>query len=81
LAIAPGDYGYQNDGQWRQVSIPISNLIAAGAPAFGYAGSPSAVLDLTRVTNVFVIGDRYSVTLNSTGSTTPLLIDNVYWSR
>ena len=81
LAIASGEYGYLNDGQWRQVSIPISQITAAGAPAFGYSGSPSAVLDLTRVTNVFVIGDRYAVTRNSAGVTTPILIDNVYWSR
>ena len=81
LAISPGSHGYQNDGQWHQVSIPLQSIIAAGAPAFGYAGSPTAVLDLTRVTNVFVIGDRFGITLNASGAKPSILLDNIYWSR
>jgi exo-beta-1,3-glucanase (GH17 family) len=81
LAISPGEYGYRADGTWSQVSVPIQAIMAQGARSPVNPGSAAAVLDMTRVTNVFVIGDRYSVTGNGAGNTTPILIDNIFWSR
>jgi exo-beta-1,3-glucanase (GH17 family) len=80
-AIDASEYGYARDGQWHQVSIPVADLIQRGAPAFGMAGS--VALDLTRVTNVFVIADRYGVTGKAEGSDirTPIDIDLIYWTR
>ena len=65
-------YGYINDGNWHQVSIPISAFTAAGAK-----------FDLNKVTNSFVIADIYAQTGNtaSRGSTTKVFIDAVYWSK
>jgi exo-beta-1,3-glucanase (GH17 family) len=64
-------YGYRNDGQWHQVSIPIKDFVAAGG-----------VFDLTKVTNTFVIADIYDRTGNaSRGDTTKVFIDAVYWSK
>ena len=65
-------YGYINDGNWHQVSIPISAFTAAG-------GS----FDLTKLTNAFVIADIYDRTGNSAikGNTTKVFIDAVYWSK
>ena len=65
-------YGYINDGNWHQVSIPISAFTAAGAK-----------FDLNKVTNTFVIADIYDQTGNtaSRGSTTKVFIDAVYWSK
>ena len=75
-------YGFINDGQWRQVSIPISAIKAAGAPAFGNT-APTARFDLTKVTNPFVINDVYDASGNTTikGNTTKIYIDNIYWSK
>ena len=83
LKLDPGQYGYQNDGQWRQVSIPISAITPAGAMAFGMTNPALSKLDLSKVTNPFVIADRYAVTGKSQGANvrTPIVIDNVYWSR
>ena len=78
LAISPGQYNYTADGQWHRVSIPISALKAAGAPAFGVNGS---VLDLTKVTNPFVIADRYDKTGNSSGPKPSILVDAIFWSK
>jgi len=78
LPLASGSYGYVNDGNWRQVSIPISAIMAKGAPAYGMPGS--ATLDMTKVQSLFVIADRYAVTGNS-GVTTPIKIDAIYWSK
>ncbi len=63
-------YGYVNDGNWHQVSIPISAFTAAGGK-----------FDLTKVTNTLVVADIYDKTLNAKGSTTKLFIDAVYWSK
>jgi exo-beta-1,3-glucanase (GH17 family) len=64
-------YGFINDGQWHEVSIPISALAAAGTP-----------LDLTKVTNTFVIADIYDRTGNAArGDTTKVFIDAVFWSK
>lgn len=79
LPIAAGQYGYQNDGAWHQVSIPVADIVARAAPAFGQPAS--AALDMTLVTNGFVIADRYATTGNAAGARTPVLIDNVFWSQ
>ncbi|MEW6707872.1 MAG: hypothetical protein AB1430_23755 [Pseudomonadota bacterium] len=79
LAIAPGEFGYQNDGAWHQVSVPISAIKARAAPAFGQP--PTATLDMARVTSAFVIADRYGLTGNAGGSTAPILVDRIYWER
>ena len=64
-------YGYINDGQWHQVSIPISAFTAAGAK-----------FDLTKVTEPLVIADIYDKTGNAArGNTTKVFVDAVYWSR
>jgi exo-beta-1,3-glucanase (GH17 family) len=79
LAIAPGEYGYGNDGAWHQVSVPISAIKAKAAPAFGQP--PSATLDMAHVSSGFVIADRYGVTGNAGGSTVPILVDRIYWDH
>lgn len=79
LPISPGQYGYQNDGQWHTVSIPISDIAANSAPAFGQP--VTATLNMAQVTNGFVIADRYAVTGNAAGATTKILIDDVHWSK
>lgn len=74
-------YGYANDGQWQQVSIPLADIIARGAPAYGMPGS--VTLNLSQVTNPFVVADRYGVTGKAQGSNvvTPIDVDRVYWTR
>jgi exo-beta-1,3-glucanase (GH17 family) len=83
LAIEPGQYGYQNDGNWHQVSIPINMITPRGAMAFGMTDPTRARLDMTKVTNPFVIADRYAVTGKAQNSniTTKIYIDNIFWSR
>lgn len=75
-------YGYVNDGQWHDVSIPISAIKAAGAPSFGNTAA-NAKFDLTKVTNPFVINDVYDATGNTTikGNTTKIYIDNIHWTK
>ena len=63
-------YGYINDGNWHQVSIPISAFAAAGAR-----------FDLTAVTNTLVIADIYDRTGNPGGSEAKVFVDAVYWSK
>jgi hypothetical protein len=64
-------YGYINDGQWHQVSIPISAFTANGSK-----------FDLTKVTSPLVIADIYDRTGNTArGNTTKVFIDAVYWSK
>jgi exo-beta-1,3-glucanase (GH17 family) len=72
LQIGNGDYGYLADGTWRQVSIPVSALLAANPK-----------LDLTLVLSRVVIADRYAMTGKPEGSnvTTRLRIDGIHWSR
>ncbi|MEI6027626.1 MAG: hypothetical protein WCT47_13155 [Betaproteobacteria bacterium] len=83
LPIASGQYGYVNDGQWRQVSIPLADIIAKGAMAFGMTDPTKSRLDMTKVTNLFVVADRYVVTGKSQGTNdqTKILVDAIYWSR
>nr|WP_315206008.1 glycosyl hydrolase family 17 protein [uncultured Albidiferax sp.] len=83
LPIAPGEYGYMNDGNWHQVSIPISAITPKGAMAFGMTDASKAKLDLAKVTSPFVIADRYANTGKAANSnhTTKISVDAVYWSK
>lgn len=72
LQIAPGDYGYCNNSNWCEVSIPISAFVAKNPK-----------LDLRYVNFRFIVADRYSFTgkpLNLTGLP-PVRIDGLHWSR
>jgi hypothetical protein len=81
LPIASGEYGYQNDGAWHLVSVPVSALIVKGAPAFNMPST--AVLQMSRVSNLFVIADRYDKTgkAQNANVTTPILVDGIHWTR
>lgn len=79
LAISPGQYGYLNDGNWHQVSIPVSHLIASGAPAYGMPAS--AVLQMNRVSNLFVVADRFANTGNAAGAKPAVWLDDIHWIR
>ncbi|MBQ0936005.1 glycosyl hydrolase family 17 protein [Ideonella paludis] len=83
LPLSSGEYGYVNDGQWHEVSIPISAITPFGAMAFGMTDPAKSKLDLTKVTNPFVIADRYGVTGKAQGSAinTKIYIDKIYWSK
>ena len=84
LPLSPGQYGYASgDGQWHNVSIPISEIKKFGAKAFGNENSSSSVFDLTKVTNPFVIADRYGNTGKAQGSNITLKIDvdAIRWSK
>jgi hypothetical protein len=78
LPISSGQYGYVADGAWHDVSIPISAIVARGAPSFNMPAAAS--LNMSKVPTLFVIADRYSVTGNAT-QTTPIRIDAIYWSK
>jgi exo-beta-1,3-glucanase (GH17 family) len=81
IPIQSGDYGYVNDGTWHDVHIPISAITPYGAPS---SGMPvTATLDMTTVTNPFVVNDVYAVTGKAASSniTTPILVDDIYWSK
>ncbi|MBQ0930628.1 hypothetical protein KAK07_15520 [Ideonella sp. 4Y16] len=72
LQVAPGDYGYCNNGSWCQVSIPVSAFLAVNPK-----------LDLRYVNFRFIVADRFSFTgkpLDYTGLPT-LHIDDLHWSR
>ncbi len=83
MPLSPGQYGYLNDGQWHQVSIPIADLIPFGAKGFGMNNSPDAVFDLSKVTIPFVIADRYDHTGKdqNSGITTKIQIDAIFWTK
>lgn len=83
LPISPGEYGYQNDGQWHTVSIPIANIAARGAMAYGMTNPVLSKLQLNRVSNMFVLADRYSFTGKQDNANVrdPILIDAIHWSR
>jgi exo-beta-1,3-glucanase (GH17 family) len=72
LQIGNGDYGYQADGQWHTVSIPLQAFLAVNPK-----------LDLRYVVSQFVIADRYAFTGKALGSniTTKLNVDTVFWGR
>lgn len=85
LTIDPANnsYGYLNDGNWHNVSIPISAITPQGAMAYGMTDPSKSKLDLTKVTNPLVIADRYDKTGKSQnfGNTSKFYIDNVHWSK
>jgi len=81
IPIASGQYGYVNDGNWHDVHIPIADITPHGAMAFGMTDPAKAKLDLSTVTNPFVINDTYGVTGNVAGNTTRISVDNIYWSN
>ena len=78
-AISSGEYGYDNNGQWQTVSIPVADLVARGARANDR--QTSATLQMNRVSNLFVIADRFSVTGNAGGAKPAVLIDNIHWTQ
>ena len=51
LQFGSGDFGYQNDGNWHLVSIPLQSFLAVNPK-----------LDLSMVLMRFAIADRYSFT-------------------
>jgi exo-beta-1,3-glucanase (GH17 family) len=79
LPIAAGEYGYVNDGNWQQVSIPVADIRNRVAQRDGVALSR---IDLGRVTAPLVIADRFAVTGKAPGTavSSPIQIDRVYWS-
>ncbi len=85
LPVDPANnpYGYVNDGNWHNVSIPISAITPRGAMAYGMTDPNKSKLDLTKVTNPLVIADRYATTGKATNlnDRTKIYIDNVYWSK
>jgi len=83
IPLASGSYGYLNDGAWHDVRIPIADLIPHGAMSSGMTDPNKAKLDLATLMNPFVVADRYSVTGKPANSaiTTPVLVDNIYWSK
>lgn len=65
-------YGYVNDGNWHQVSIPVSAILAVAPKA-----------DLSKVTGPFVIAERYDRAgkAQKSGITTKLEVDAIHWAR
>jgi hypothetical protein len=59
----------------------VSALIVKGAPAFNMPST--AVLQMSRVSNLFVIADRYDKTgkAQNANVTTPILVDGIHWTR
>ena len=72
LQFGSGDFGYQNDGNWHLVSIPLQSFLAVNPK-----------LDLSMVLMRFAIADRYSFTGKALNSniTTKITIDGIQWSR
>ena len=72
VLLASGQHGYVNDGNWHQVSIPVSAILAV---------APNA--DLSKVTSPLVIADRYERTgkAQRSGITTTIEVDGIYWAR
>ncbi len=77
-------YGYVNDGNWHNVSIPVSAIAAQATPAYGQPAS--AKLNLAQVTQPFTVADLYASTGKTSGSagygsTTTFFVDNIYWAK
>ncbi|MEI6760560.1 MAG: glycosyl hydrolase family 17 protein [Betaproteobacteria bacterium] len=83
IPVSSGQYGYANDGVWHTVTIPIRDIKPFGNKASGNEGSATSVFDLTKVTNPFVVADRFGKTGNNqAGATnTKIFVDNIYWTR
>lgn len=79
MPLVPGSFGYQNSGQWVNVSIPISSIVPSGTPASG--SSNSAGLQMSMVSQPFVIADIYGTTGNSSADTGSITVGNVYWTQ
>jgi len=71
LQIASGQYGYRNNGEWVQVSIPLAAFKAANPK-----------LDLSLVTLRFIIADRWAQTGNFARTGLPkLYLDGIYLAK
>jgi exo-beta-1,3-glucanase (GH17 family) len=71
LQIASGQYGYRNNGEWVQVSIPLAAFKAANPQ-----------LDLSLVTLRFIIADRWAQTGNLARTNLPkLYLDGIYLAK
>ncbi len=71
LQVASGQYGYRNNGEWVQVSIPLAAFAAANPK-----------LDLSLVLSRFIIADRWAITGNLARTGLPKLwIDGIYLSK
>lgn len=71
IPIQSGDYGYNNDGSWHDVSIPIATLLGSTAATLNY------------VDHGFTIADRYANTgkAKSAGFKNVISVDNIYWTK
>jgi exo-beta-1,3-glucanase (GH17 family) len=76
MPIVSGEYGYINDGAWRDVSIPIDKIRwhVAAKEKVGLSR-----IDLRRVTSPFVIAG-HSVEAPKTGRS-QISLDGVHWAR
>ena len=83
IPVGSGSYGYNNDGAWHDVKIPVKDMLAWGAAGSGLPYPNSAALDLTKVSVPFVLADIYGTTGKPSGTTTatPIYLDNIYWSK
>ena len=83
MPISPGQYNYQNNGQWVDVSIPISEIKKHGAKAYAERYSPTSVYDIGHVTTPFVILDDWGLSRNTPVRTNipSIYLDNIYWSK
>ncbi|MBN1412899.1 MAG: hypothetical protein JW969_18810 [Spirochaetales bacterium] len=79
MPLSSGLYGYINDGEWHNVSIPVSVITPYAAPAYGMPAS--ATLNMALVSSPLVIADRYGVTGNVPNAANKIYIDDVYWSK
>ena len=83
MPIAPGSFGYDNQGVWVPVSIPISEIKKFGARGYDQRYLSSSVYNISRVTNPFVVLDDWAATGNTHLKTNipAIYIDNIYWSK
>ncbi len=81
LALDPDShiYGYDNDGAWHNLRIPVSDITVQAAPAYGM--DSSAELNMEEVYSTFVVADRYAVTGNISGQVLPVDVANITWKR
>ena len=59
---------------------PVSAMLPWGSAGSGMQTVAKARLDLTRVTAPFVLADIYATTGKTTGSNTPVYVDDIYWA-
>ena len=83
IPLGSGSYGYYNDGAWHDVKIPISDITPWGTMGSGMPLSSYSKLDLTMVSNPFVVADIFSSTGKPAYSniTNPIYIDRIFWSK